>query len=135
MRRHLLDGETVSRAFVARTVAESVEAFARRGCGLYAVVAPDGAVLGICGFHRIGVPPEWQLVYAFMPAVWGQGLATEAVRAVVARAERAVGLTEILAATDADNPASIAVLSKCGFRPSVEVIERGRAIRRFVRKL
>lgn len=133
MRRHLLDGEIVGSEFVARMVRDSAQAFARRGCGLYAAAAADGTVLGLCGFHMIGVPPEWQLVYAFVPAEWGRGLASEAVSAVLARAE-ACGFKEIVAATDVDNAASIAVLHKCGFHPSVEVIERGRAIRRFIRR-
>jgi RimJ/RimL family protein N-acetyltransferase len=134
VRRHLLDGEVVSRAFVERMVADSAQSFARRGHGLYAAADPGGAMLGVCGFHLIGVPPERQLVYAFTPPSWGQGLASEAVRAVVAHAEGTCGLKEIVATTDADNLASIAVLRKCGFLPRVELIERGRTIRRFVRR-
>ena len=131
MRRHLLDGETVSRDFVARTVADSERAFARNGCGLYAVIDADGAQLGMCGFHLAGVPPERQLVYALTPPAWGQGYASEAVRAVVAQAQQ-LRLPQIIATTDADNAASIAVLRACGFTPVVETIERGRAVGRYV---
>ena len=87
VRRHLLDGETVSRDFVARSIADSQAAFARIGCGLYAVHEADQEpLLGMCGLHLSGMPPERQLVYALAPAAWGQGYASEAVRAVIARA-------------------------------------------------
>jgi RimJ/RimL family protein N-acetyltransferase len=139
VRRHLLDGETVSRDFVARSIADSQAAFARIGCGLYAVHEADQEplpgqrpLLGLCGFHLSGMPPERQLVYALAPAAWGQGYASEAVRAVIARA-RALRFKAIVATTDADNTASIAVLRACGFTPAVEVIERGRTVVRYVR--
>jgi RimJ/RimL family protein N-acetyltransferase len=131
VRRHLLDGESVSRDFVARTVANSEQGFARRGCGLYAIVGAEDALLGLCGFHMTGTPPERQLVYALTPPAWGRGYAREAVRAVVAQAQT-LRLPQIIATTDADNAASIAVLRACGFTPVVEVIERGRAVVRYV---
>ena len=139
VRRHLLDGETVSRDFVARSIADSQGAFARIGCGLYAVHAMhqepllgQRPLLGMCGLHLSGMPPERQLVYALAPAAWGQGYASEAVRAVVARAQE-LRFKTIVATTEADNTASIAVLHACGFAPVVEVIERGRAVVRYVR--
>jgi RimJ/RimL family protein N-acetyltransferase len=131
VRRSLLAGEIVSRDFVARTIASSESAFARRSCGLYTVLGlDDDLLLGMCGFQSSGVPPERQLVYALAPAVRGRGYASEAVRAVVASA-RAAGLTSIIAATDAANAASIAVLRACGFTPVVEVVDRGRAVVRY----
>jgi RimJ/RimL family protein N-acetyltransferase len=131
VRRFLLDGESVTRDFVVRAVADSQNAFARGGAGLYAIhAAGDGALLGICGFHLSGMPPERQLVYALVPAAWGRGYASEAVRAVVAQA-RALRVKQIVATTDADNAASIAVLRACGFTPHVELIERGRAVVRY----
>jgi RimJ/RimL family protein N-acetyltransferase len=135
VRRHLLDGQTVSRDFVARAVAASIRSFEQRNWGLYAVTdAKDGALLGLCGFHMVGTPPERQLVYALRPSAWGQGRASEAVQAVATHALSTLRFADIIAATDAPNTASIAVLGKCGFRPTEELIERGRAIIRFRRE-
>jgi RimJ/RimL family protein N-acetyltransferase len=132
VRRHLLDGETVSRDYVARSIADSHAAFTRIGCGLYAVhAAAEEPLLGLCGFHLSGTPPERQLVYALAPSAWGQGYASEAVRAVVARAQ-ALRFKAIVATTATDNAASIAALRACGFAPVVEVIEGGRAVVRYV---
>jgi RimJ/RimL family protein N-acetyltransferase len=132
VRRSLLAGAVVSRDFAARTIADSQAAFARNGCGLYAVLGlDDDALLGMCGFQSSGVPPERQLVYALAPACRGRGYASEAVRTVIA----SVGSrTSVIATTEADNTASIAVLRACGFTPVVETIEHGRAVVRYAQK-
>lgn len=52
---------------------------------------------------------------------WGQGLMSEAVRAVVSHAFRKLNLTEIHSGAYADNPASMAVLRKIGFEPTKTV--------------
>jgi RimJ/RimL family protein N-acetyltransferase len=133
VRRSLLAGEIVSRDFAARTIAASQSAFTRNGCGLYAIRGlDDDALLGMCGFQLSGVPPERQLVYALALAFRGFGYASEAVRAVIAAAHGA-GIARVIAVTEADNAASIAVLHACGFTPLVVVIERGGAVVRYVR--
>ena len=48
--------------------------------------------------------------------LWGQGLATEAARAVVGRAFDRLGLRKVWATADAPNIASIRVLEKLGMR-------------------
>ncbi|WP_313434119.1 GNAT family N-acetyltransferase [Novosphingobium sp.] len=54
---------------------------------------------------------------------WGQGFASEAVRAVLSLA-RAIGHKRIVASHFVDNPASGRVLEKSGFRPTGVVAER-----------
>jgi RimJ/RimL family protein N-acetyltransferase len=123
----------VSRDFAARTITDSQAAFARNGWGLYALLGlDDDALLGMCGFQSSGVPPERQLVYALTPAFRGRGYASEAVRTVITAAHHA-GLAPVIATTEANNTASIAVLRACGFAPVVETIERGRAVVRYKR--
>jgi RimJ/RimL family protein N-acetyltransferase len=132
VRGSLLAGAVVGRDFVARTIADSQGAFARNGCGIYALLGrDDDRLLGMCGFQSSGVPPERQLIYALAPAFRGRGYASEAVRAVIASAQSA-GLAPIVATTEANNTASITVLRACGFTPVVETIERGRAVVRYV---
>jgi ribosomal-protein-alanine N-acetyltransferase len=111
-------------------IASSAAGFAGSGHGLY-IVERDGSPIGICGFQSSGTPPERQIVYALDPGHWHQGYAREAVAAVVAAA-RARGAPTILATAAADNRASIAVLLACGFMAHYELIERGRAVIRFV---
>lgn len=57
-----------------------------------------------------------EIVYAVAPAAWGQGLGTELAEALVAHGFGALGLTEVHATVDAANEASLALLSRIGFR-------------------
>lgn len=60
-----------------------------------------------------------EIGYGIADAWQGQGLATEAVAAVATWALAALGLPEVLGIVAADNPASIAVLTKAGFAPDL----------------
>ena len=60
-------------------------------------------------------PPELQLLYGLLPAVWGRGLATEAAAAACEFAFDRLGWPAIRAATDTPNIASRAVLGRLGF--------------------
>jgi len=130
VRRWLLDDEVVPPEWIEREISRSEERFADGGCGLWTVRArpvastaedvpgpraPDG-LLGFVGFRHFWDPPELELVYGLHPSAWGRGLATEAGRAVMAYAFDDLGFMEVLAATDAPNTASIAVLERLGFR-------------------
>ncbi len=54
--------------------------------------------------------------YFLRPSAWGQGYATEVCRRLQHFAFEETALDELVAAVHADNVASQAVLSKCGFR-------------------
>ncbi len=74
----------------------------------------DGALVGFGGFKGAPRNAEVELGYAVAPARQGRGIATTAVRALVARA-RAAGVRTVSAHTlGAENP-STAVLRKSGF--------------------
>src|SRR5690606_7909277 len=62
-----------------------------------------------------GGQAEPEVKYAFAREHWGQGLATEAVRGVVAYARSAHGMTRLIATTAPQNAASHRVLEKSGF--------------------
>jgi 8-oxo-dGTP diphosphatase len=72
---------------------------------------------GLAGVAELALVPDAhaaEIGYWFDPELWGRGLATEAVRRMVAFAFDTLGLAELRAATLADNPASARVLAKAG---------------------
>lgn len=74
------------------------------------IVEYQGRVIGKAGFYRF---PD--LGYLFDPSVWGQGLASEAVAAVIARGFAVHRLLRVQADVDPRNLASIALLERLGF--------------------
>lgn len=71
-------------------------------------------LIGGVGLHPAG--DERELGYWLTPDAWGRGYATEAARAMVAIGRHALGLRRIVSAYFLDNPASVNVLAKLGFR-------------------
>jgi len=57
---------------------------------------------------------ETELIYALLPAHWGQGLASEASRRVLRYGFEECGLTRIVAATDTPNQRSARVMERIG---------------------
>ena len=76
--------------------------------------ASDGAHVGKIDVCLDAAGTATNVGYVFFPAFWGQGLATEAVVAVV---EHLIGLgvTRLLATVTAGNAASARVLTRAGF--------------------
>ena len=74
------------------------------------IVELGGRVIGKAGFYRF---PEIGFILA--PEHCGQGLASEALAAVIARAFTTHELTQIVADVDPRNAASLALLGKFGF--------------------
>ena len=68
----------------------------------------------LIGFVGIGGAPV-NTAYAFGRAHWGQGYATEAMRAFLDHCTRTFALSEMTAGAMFDNPASQVVLEKLGF--------------------
>ena len=82
----------------------------------------DGArLVGSAGLARLG--DRIEIGYWIARQHWGQGYATEAVRAILRLAE-ALGHRRIGAAHFVDNPASGRVLAKAGFRKIGKLTER-----------
>ncbi len=74
------------------------------------IVEHEGRVIGKAGFYRF---PD--IGYMFDPAVWGQGLAREAVGAVIERGFAVHNLQRIQADVDPRNKASMKLLERLGF--------------------
>ncbi|MDX1546742.1 MAG: GNAT family N-acetyltransferase [Rhodothermales bacterium] len=93
-----------------------LQSYARHGFGLYRVALKGGASpIGICGLLKRDSLEHPDLGFAFLPAYWSKGYASEAARAVLGFARETLGLHRILAITSVENEASMALLRKLGF--------------------
>lgn len=128
--RFLWDAAPVSEETVAQVIAGSRRSFADRGFGLYAVAlrSAPAQVIGFAGL-RPTETDEVELLYALLPAHWGRGLATEAARAVLEDAFRALPLSQVLAGADPPNAASFAVMERLGMTYHAEHESDGKAVR------
>lgn len=109
-----------TREDVGREIEQQVEHQKRLGWSFWAVEEREtGRLIGDCGLqpleHR---GPEVELGYDFHPRVWGNGLATEAARAVMSQAFGALRIDRIVAVVKPDHIASQRVLEKAGLRGS-----------------
>jgi RimJ/RimL family protein N-acetyltransferase len=94
-----------------------VDSYDRHGFGLYLVeLSSTGEPIGICGLLKRDSLPLPDLGFALLPSYWSRGYAFEAASAVVRHARKDHGLSHLLAITSPDNEASIALLTKLGFR-------------------
>lgn len=75
------------------------------------VVEHEGRVIGKTGLYRF---PE--IGFILRPNSWGQGLASEALTAVLARGFDIHGLDAVIADVDPRNVASLRLLARQGFR-------------------
>jgi RimJ/RimL family protein N-acetyltransferase len=71
------------------------------------------AVIGIVGAHADHTS-DVEIGYAFAPAHWGKGIATEAVKGLIDTVFRVAAAERVLANSRVINPASCRVLEKCG---------------------
>jgi len=90
--------------------------YAEHGHGLYLVSLTSGEPVGICGILRRPTLDTPDLGYAIAARHAGHGYATEAARATLVHARRDLGMTRVVAITDADHVASQRVLEKAGMR-------------------
>ena len=77
----------------------------------------DGELAGCAGLRPYGDDKQIQeLGFHFRPQYWGQGIAQEAARAVIAFAFETLDLKALFAGHHPDNAASARLLRKLGFR-------------------
>jgi len=88
--------------------------------GLAVIVKADGQLIGHCGLIPMSASslpdPEVEVFYAIGKAYWGQGLVTEAARAVIDDGFTRAGLERIVAVAVPANTASRRVMEKLGMR-------------------
>lgn len=89
--------------------------YRKYGFGRWACVhRASGAVIGFAGLKYLDELREVDIGYRFLPAYWGQGLATEACRPIMDYGLNTLGLDRIIGQVDPNNHASIHVLEKLG---------------------
>jgi RimJ/RimL family protein N-acetyltransferase len=79
------------------------------------LITLDRTVIGCCGLARLDGPAP-DLGYWIGAPFWGNGYATEAVRALLEHAFTDLGHEAVQSAARVTNPASRRVLEKCGFQ-------------------
>jgi RimJ/RimL family protein N-acetyltransferase len=92
---------------------------ARPELGLWATIhRPSGRFIGRCGLlpWTVEERDEVEVAYLLDKRFWGQGLATEAGRAIVAHAFAQLGLARLICLIDPDNTRSIGVAERIGMR-------------------
>ncbi len=103
-------------AFVAHII-EWQHEDPRRHIGLAITVGDDYTLMGRCGLERTGHEPgEAVLWYSLHPHLWGRGLMTEAVTALVGYGFAEMGVHRVWADVDPGNIASWRVMEKVGLR-------------------
>ena len=116
VRRYLWDGRPVPRHVVAKHIERSQRSFKEYGFGHF-TISPTSAPTRTIGFAGL-VPREKlgyvELYYGLLPSYWGNGLATEAARAVLQFGFEEIGLPQILAGSDPPNTSSFRVMARLG---------------------
>ena len=84
--------------------------------GVFAVVERNsGNLIGHCGIRPIE-DGRIELLYAYDPSAWGKGYGTEAAVAVLEYGRENFEIDELIAMAYAENPASIGIIEKLGFK-------------------
>jgi RimJ/RimL family protein N-acetyltransferase len=94
-----------------------IASYARHGYGHYLVERKDtGEPIGTCGLINRSFIGEIDIGFAYLPASWSRGYATEAATAVMDHAQRILAIEGIVAVVSPHNRGSIRVLEKLGLR-------------------
>ncbi len=119
------DGEALSASEAARWMEVTYSNYEKRGYGMFAI--EDGKTAKTIGFGGLvhpGNQDDAEVKYAFLPEVWGHGIATEFVQGLAKWAMSAHQLNHMIATVAPGNLASQRVLAKSGFRHTEARIER-----------
>ncbi len=94
-----------------------IASYAQHGHGLWRVELKKGSVpVGICGLLQRDTLPQPDIGFAFLARHTGRGYGYESAAAVLQYGRDVLKIPVILAVTAEENPASISLLQKLGFR-------------------
>jgi len=89
----------------------------RRGLAYpYAITVNGGELIGVMDLFRSAPDTALEIGYWIGKPYWGQGLSTESAKAIIQEAKDRLGVQALMAGVFADNPASLRVLEKLGFK-------------------
>ena len=86
----------------------------------YAITQDGGELMGVMDLFRNAPDAVLEIGYWIGKPYWGQGLSTEAAQAILQEARKTLGVKALKAGVFADNPASLRVLEKLGFKTTGE---------------
>ncbi|MGD1859190.1 MAG: GNAT family N-acetyltransferase [Leptolyngbyaceae cyanobacterium] len=111
------DGRPIERSECLEWIAVTLNNYKLRGYGMSVLVGKETeTVIGFCGLVHPNNQPAAEIKYALCRNFWGMGLATEAVKAMLAYGRRKLQLHEVIATVAPQNIASRRVLSKAGMK-------------------
>lgn len=93
---------------------------------VFAITLPNDKPIGMCGLMGLDDVPE--IGYWLGVPFWGEGFATEALRALIDHSFADLDYEALQAGSRVNNPASRRVLEKCGFQWTGVGLYRIRAI-------
>ena len=113
--RFVGDGMTLTERRCAEWIDESLADYATRGHGAFALyVRGEESMAGYCGIVAARRRADPEIIYALRPRLWGQGLASELVPALLAFGFGPCGLKRLVATIRPENHASLRVVEKAG---------------------
>ena len=112
------DGKPAETEEEARQMLSRIEADYQKGDTVNFAIADKltNQLLGTCGFYRGFDHNTGEIGYVMRKQARGRGLMTEAIRAITKFGFDALRLAQVIAYTKPDNPASVKVLQKAGYR-------------------
>lgn len=93
----------------------------RRGLAYpYAITIEGGELMGMCDLFRRTPNATLEIGYWLGKPYWGQSYVTEAAQALMHEARITMGTNSLIAEAFSDNPASLRILQKLGFKKTGE---------------
>ena len=113
--RYVGDGMILSRQRCAGWIDESLVDYARHGHGAWALaVEGKPGLAGYCGIVSARRRADPEIIYALRPGLWGRGLASELVPALLHHGFNNCRLARLIATVRPENQASLRVVEKAG---------------------
>lgn len=118
VRKYLCDDKIMPREWVATEIENNTQCFEQHGFGQWSIFLENSSeLIGFCGFRFFyDNPPELQLIYGLSPQYWGQGIATEAAKAIIQYGFTEHKFQQIITNTDVENVASVRVMKSVGMK-------------------
>jgi RimJ/RimL family protein N-acetyltransferase len=116
--RYMGDGTPLSRKRTSEWIDISLKNYELSGWGCFGVTCrTSDYLIGFAGFARpADRPGVVEIIYAFLPEVWGKGYGTEVASGLISFGFRSCSLDRIEATVDPENVVSRRVLEKVGMR-------------------
>ena len=113
--RYIGDGSPISHEECKHWLQVTATNYRNRGYGMFCLTQLDGSLAGFCGLVHPSQQIATEVKYAFHKSLWGKGLATEMLMALVAHARSAYAISTLIATVAPENTPSQRVLRKAGF--------------------